>query len=127
VAVRSFTDGAGTQWTVWAVRPQTRERRTGPDRRSGQDRREEWARRSGGPLADRRRTPDRRASSDRRLTPRARAAILPGLEQGWLCFEAGGERRRLTPIPSDWEACDLPALAAYHRKASLTRPSSRSA
>ena len=31
--------------------------------------------------------------------------LTPGLEQGWLCFECPGEKRRLTPIPQDWEEC----------------------
>lgn len=130
MAVRSFTDGEGAQWTVWAVRPETRERRHGEERRSGRDRREEAAARLAAPPAvpgDRRATPDRRATSERRLTPRSRAVIIPALEQGWLCFEANRERRRLAPIPPDWEGCDLATLAAYHRRATLSRPSSRSA
>jgi hypothetical protein len=124
VAVRSFNDSTGTQWTVWAVRPQPRERRESADRRSGRDRRRgsirlPWL----GRRPERRTTPERRLTSDRRLTPGSRAAILPGLEHGWLCFEGGGVRRRLTPIPLDWEGCDLPTLQEYQRRATLTRPS----
>jgi hypothetical protein len=127
VTVRSFTDGEGAQWTVWAVRPETRERRLGAERRSGRDRREEAAARLAALPAERRATSDRRAASERRLTPRSRAVIIPAFEQGWLCFEANRERRRLAPIPPDWEGCDLATLAAYHRRAALSRPSSRSA
>src|SRR3954464_14569655 len=25
---------------------------------------------------------------------------------GWLCFESTDEKRRLTPIPPEWEICD---------------------
>lgn len=26
--------------------------------------------------------------------------------KGWLCFEGGNERRRLIPIPEEWQECD---------------------
>jgi len=29
---------------------------------------------------------------------------------GWLCFESREEKRRLTPIPVEWELCDLKHL-----------------
>lgn len=29
---------------------------------------------------------------------------------GWLCFESQRERRRLTPIPEEWETIDLGTL-----------------
>jgi hypothetical protein len=29
--------------------------------------------------------------------------VDPDFSHGWLCFERGGERRRLAPIPADWE------------------------
>jgi hypothetical protein len=32
------------------------------------------------------------------------------LSDGWLCFESGSEKRRLTPIPPEWEICGVPAL-----------------
>ena len=122
MAVRIFTDSAGTQWTTWAVRPQW-ERRRGADRRSGRDRRTHalalpW---HGIRRAEQRRAAERRGTSERRLTPGARAAILPGLEHGWLCFEGDGMRRRLVPIPPDWETCDTSALEEYHRQATPTR------
>ena len=34
------------------------------------------------------------------------------IPEGWLCFESATERRRLTPIPPDWEVVDHHALAA---------------
>jgi len=27
-----------------------------------------------------------------------------GMSDGWLCFEGGGIKRRIIPIPSDWES-----------------------
>ena len=30
--------------------------------------------------------------------------------QGWLCFESTSEKRRLTPIPLEWELCELKRL-----------------
>jgi hypothetical protein len=32
---------------------------------------------------------------------------LPGeMAEGWLCFEAADQKRRLSPLPADWEARD---------------------
>lgn len=30
--------------------------------------------------------------------------------KGWLCFEGGTERRRLSPIPPEWQQCDEATL-----------------
>lgn len=46
--------------------------------------------------------PERRGSRDRRM--RSPGLMMPGLGSGWLCFERGEEKRRLTPIPAGWEA-----------------------
>lgn len=45
---------------------------------------------------------DRRCGRDRRV--RTPGLMTPGLESGWLCFERGEEKRRLTPIPQGWDA-----------------------
>lgn len=39
--------------------------------------------------------------------------MTPGLEGGWLCFENSGEKRRLSPIPADWENAGSEALEQY--------------
>ncbi len=39
--------------------------------------------------------------------------FTPGLEGGWLCFEYEGEKRRLCPIPQDWETADAEQLERY--------------
>ena len=118
---RTFTDDEGVSWTVWAVRPQGRERRAPADRRSGSDRRDRTTPERGsaaapGPAdgAERRGGPgDRRVPLERRLSAKRRVVLPTALEQGWLCFEGGGTRRRLAPIPADWEQCADGALLAY--------------
>jgi hypothetical protein len=45
----------------------------------------------------------------------------PLLLQGWLCFESGGDRRRLTPVPSDWTECDERRLQLYQALAEPAR------
>lgn len=41
------------------------------------------------------------------------------LAEGWLCFESDAEKRRLTPVPPEWEVCteaeleELCARAGY--------------
>lgn len=44
-----------------------------------------------------------------RLSPRARRIALK-VPEGWLCFESTRERRRLYPIPEEWEVTDDDAL-----------------
>jgi hypothetical protein len=44
--------------------------------------------------------------------------FTPGLEGGWLCFEHGEEKRRLSPIPGDWESADAGTMEGYLREAS---------
>lgn len=45
-------------------------------------------------------------------------AVLTGdMQQGWLTFESDGERRRLTPIPHEWENAAVDRLELYCRTA----------
>ena len=48
-------------------------------------------------------------------------AMTPGLQGGWLCFENGGEKRRLSPIPADWETAGSEALEAWCRQATAVQ------
>jgi hypothetical protein len=45
--------------------------------------------------------------TERRMTERRMAAGTlysgPERESGWLCFERGNEKRRLTPVPAGWD------------------------
>ena len=99
MSARTFTDERGIQWTVLAVEPTWAERRSGDRRRvidlEGEEQRafDTWAQ-------------ERRAGPDRRrgyfdAVPRIR--VSSPLQGGWLAFDGSGERRRLAPIPPDWE------------------------
>jgi hypothetical protein len=45
---------------------------------------------------------------------------MPGLEEGWLCFQGGEEKRRLTPVPSGWESFPDEKLHLLYRMAKPT-------
>ena len=92
MASRTFTDDRGVQWVVLAVSPAWAERRARKERRV----------KDIGPKPGQ---PDRRKGGDRRrgLPERGpRTKIDPSLAGGWLVFEGAGERRRLSPAPSEW-------------------------
>jgi hypothetical protein len=86
---RQFTDSKRTTWEVWEVEPGRAERRLA--------------------AADRRRSP-RTSGERRRVADRARVRIRSDLSHGWLAFESKHDKRRLTPIPTGWEALDASAL-----------------
>ena len=46
----------------------------------------------------------------------------PDLENGWLVFESAGEKRRLCPIPPEWESCPPERLYLLCRTAPPARP-----
>lgn len=51
------------------------------------------------------------------------------LSDGWLCFESSNEKRRLAPIPPEWEICESPLLEAFCKRAGVatrTTPSEAS-
>jgi hypothetical protein len=103
VAYREFRDSQGKSWEVWEVRPAAIERRQDEDRR---------------------RYP--REFSDRRSTIPLR--LLGGLKEGWLTFQSGAERRRLSPIPEGWATLSddtLRELAAKADAVARTSLSSR--
>ena len=109
MAFRIFIDSNGLEWQTWDVLPKGVERR----------------------LADRRISPERVGFSDRRHDERRKVAgrwmpLTSGLREGWLCFESPSERRRLTPIPTDWEDCNRVELEGYCRSAIPARASSAS-
>jgi hypothetical protein len=99
---RVFEDPRGRRWQVWQVSPSYSERRKN-DRRTGLDRRA----RTRASSVDRRARPDRRVKSLRRYLG------VPQMASGWLCFESNGEKRRLIPVPLNWENADERALAAF--------------
>jgi hypothetical protein len=88
--IRSFRTSEGVQWQVWNVIPGRRdeERRMGYDRRSP----DPVIRYAG---------PERRVMQDRRQP--AVPFLSNHLQAGWLTFECPTEKRRLAPIPKQWE------------------------
>lgn len=103
---RIFRDSAGTEWQTWDVVPRLAERRTAERRVSV----------AAAPSVERRRSMERRVRDGRR------PMLTSGLDSGWLCFEATLQKRRLTPIPDDWERCPVARLEEYCREA---RPAMR--
>lgn len=52
------------------------------------------------------------------------ARVAPELEQGWLCFEsARGEKRRLAPIPPEWNRYSFSRMIALWRQATTAQKS----
>lgn len=96
MAYREFEDAAGRLWRVWDVYPTRAERRLGAERRG----------------AD-------RSGEERRRWDETRVLVPPALLDGWLCFETGGERRRLAPVPSGWDGAPDAQLLAWLSDATL--------
>lgn len=105
MSFRTFRDSQGTEWQTWDVVPRLEERRIASRRAS---------------LA-RPTDTDRRTRLDRRLIHGSRSVLGPGLVAGWLCFEAAVEKRRLSPIPSDWQHCPVERLEGYCESATPAR------
>ncbi len=102
---RSFKDSRGTEWQTWDVVPRLGERRVS-ERRS---------------VAAQPAHSDRRCRTERRILTGHRSVLTKGLDRGWLCFEAPSEKRRLTPIPSDWLHCGVDSLERYCAEARPAR------
>ena len=51
---------------------------------------------------------------------------MPGLLGGWLCFESATEKRRLLPIPRNWESASEERLNLLCRAATPVRRASES-
>lgn len=102
MSYRVFDDPRGRRWQVWRVTPAYSERRTA-DRRAGPERR----------VRVRADSPDRRELPDRRVGAARRYLGLPQMAAGWLCFESEGEKRRLAPVPENWERANERMLAAF--------------
>ena len=107
MAYRTFRDSRGTEWQTWDVVPRLGERRVSERRQ-----------RAVAPPHT-----DRRARLERRTLTGHRAVLTAGMDSGWLCFETHAEKRRLTPIPSDWMRCAVERLEQYCAQAAPARRS----
>ena len=96
---RTFTDVAGIVWRVWEVYPRLIERRLLRERRAL-----------------------RRSAIERRHVPVGRPTLPRQILGGWLAFQSMHERRRVLPVPGDWEELSDRELAAL---LALSRPNSR--
>jgi hypothetical protein len=54
---------------------------------------------------------------DRRTTTQRRITLLEGYGGGWLTFESLDEKRRLIPIPAQWEGLSQAELRSLCDKA----------
>lgn len=101
---RTFADDTGRSWEIWDVRPE------GIERRSGERR-------------EKRLTPwtgfERRVSDDRRQKREVRMRLDYPLSDGWLVFKSDEEKRRLSPIPDNWETLRGQGLRALWEKAEV--------
>ena len=102
MSYRTFLDTAGRRWEVWLVTPSAAERRK-VDRRVTPHGSSTYV-----GDADRRRTPDRRRAPFRRTV-----TVASEYSSGWLCFESEGEKRRLAPVPQDWDQAGPDRLSTW--------------
>ena len=109
MAYRTFLDSDGVEWHAWDVLPKAVERRVA-ERRIIEE---------AVGFADRR-------HGERRQLDGSGTPLTSGIREGWLCFDAGEDRRRLSPIPQDWEDCAHRTLERYCRLAIPARFASRS-
>lgn len=49
-------------------------------------------------------------------------AFGPHLQEGWLAFQSGDDRRRLAPIPSGWQQLGVAELRALLRQSEPVAP-----
>jgi hypothetical protein len=116
MSLRVFVDSAGREWHVFDVVPRENERR-------------KYERRIPGGVPGEMRATDatnvrpERREADRRLTIGGRTHLHSGIAAGWLCFESGGECRRLSPIPESWRTMSDAELDHYCSAAHAVRES----
>ena len=103
---RDYRDDEGRRWEVWAVPASLAERRAAERRRRVSARPVSLERRRGG---------------DRRVLRQSRVKLSSDYRSGWLVFESPPQKRRLTPIPADWERFDDRALDELRRTAKVVQ------
>jgi hypothetical protein len=68
-------------------------------------------------------SPSRIGAGTNVACPTTRAVLRGSYAHGWLCFDNGSDKKRLSPIPGDWTACDEHTLEAYLRAADAVKAS----
>jgi hypothetical protein len=102
MALREFTDEEGATWRVWDVHPKLG---VLPQDGFGVERRA-------------RDVPELILERRRQRPPQS------GPGGGWLVFDSEEEKRRLSPVPGDWEQCPVDRLMEYWDRAeSAPKPS----
>lgn len=104
MSYRTFADDSGRSWEVWDVRPERVERRDGERRH---ERPTPWT------------GLERRVADDRRKTSEVRLRLSHLLAEGWLVFKSDHERRRLSPIPANWETLRAREIRALWERAEV--------
>ena len=105
MSYRTFVDSEGRRWEVWLVTPAAAERRR-TDRRAA----------ARGSMTEAGGTYD--GVSERRRNPfRRNLEVASEYSNGWLCFEGGGEKRRLAPVPDGWDQAGPDRLATWLQSA----------
>jgi hypothetical protein len=84
---RKIKDGLGKAWDVWEVYPSAVEQRMSGEHPA-------VSHSDGSPASKR----------------EVRIRVPSALQEGWLAFQAGAERRRLAPIPVNWSSLDEQSL-----------------
>ena len=103
MAHREYRDSEGVAWQVWEVIPQSSERRK---------------------LRERRMAP--RDALERRKRHEARLRLSNGESDGWIVFESHDQKKRLRPIPKDWNNASVTELESMCVRAErASRPSRR--
>jgi hypothetical protein len=113
MSLREFTDGAGRAWRVWGTIPGTPHEA------------EVFAQSARLQAAAERRAAERQAAAA--SDPPRRGPVSPGREHGWLTFQSGDEKRRLSPIPPDWATASDAELGRYLARAEPVRLSAAAA
>lgn len=102
---RTFVDDRGKSWEIWEVHPSSVERRA-LERRHKQA--AAWT------------GAERRANSNRRRKLSVPIDPAQPLAHGWLVFKSADEKRRLAPIPPNWESIQDRGLRDLLEQARIT-------
>lgn len=100
---RTFADEQGRSWEIWDVRP--RVERRGVERCVGDAK--PWT------------GPERRVADERMQARESRVRLTYPLSEGWLVFKSDDEKRRLAPIPPNWESLRGQELRDLWQKADI--------